>query len=270
MMKNTIKVMSTMMLFSTVLGATTSFAKDEKDKATTTAEVKFIAGGGEGTEVPPTHPEKPGKPITPSFPGGEHGEGGPLSIDFAPNFNFGEQKVSAKDEHYSASLQEAKDEAGEIILVPNYVQVTDVRGSMEGWELTVTQQGEFVSDKDHTLTGAKISLSKGAVASDMPEATLPENQVTDVVELTPEAPVKLMIAGTEKGMGTHTLRFGTLGDNSNEATQEEQAKAVDLLVPHTTLQYADESYKTTLEWNLVSGPGNSETPEEKPEETPGE
>ncbi|MDF0479012.1 WxL domain-containing protein [Vagococcus sp. PNs007] len=266
-MKNSFKTIAAIMLFSTVLGATTSFAKDEKDQAKSEATVNFVAGGEEGEVVPPTHPEKPGNPITPSFPGGGHGEGGPLSIDFAPNFNFGEQKVSAKDEHYSAKLQEAKDENDKDIVVPNYVQVSDVRGSMEGWELTLTQKDNFISDKDHELTGAKITLSNGAVESDMPENTLATNEVTGAVELTPNVPAKLMVAGEEHGMGTQTLRFGTLGEDSTEETQEEQAKSVDLFVPHTALQYADESYKTTLEWNLVSAPGNSETPG-NPEETP--
>ena len=41
---------------------------------------------------------------------------------------------------------------------PNYVQVTDNRGTEAGWSLKVKQEGQFKSTSGKELTGAAITF----------------------------------------------------------------------------------------------------------------
>lgn len=52
------------------------------------------------------------------------GTAGPLSIDFASSFQFGNQKITSETMDYYAKLQEFTSS----LAGPNYVQVTDKRG----------------------------------------------------------------------------------------------------------------------------------------------
>ena len=44
---------------------------------------------------------------------------------------------------------------------PNYVQVTDTRGTWDGWTLTVAESDQFQNTSGEKLTGAELSFSKG-------------------------------------------------------------------------------------------------------------
>ena len=75
--------------------------------------------------VDPTDPEKPVDPVDPTDPMGPNpGTAGPLSIDFASSFQFGNQKITSETMDYYAKLQEFTSS----LAGPNYVQVTDKRG----------------------------------------------------------------------------------------------------------------------------------------------
>ncbi|MFH4233977.1 WxL domain-containing protein, partial [Acinetobacter baumannii] len=73
--------------------------------------------------------------------------------------------------------------------VPNYVQVTDNRGTNAGWKLTVTQNEQFKTTSNQELTGAALTLKNGilnsASGSDAPESlqniTLTPGVASDVV-----------------------------------------------------------------------------------------
>lgn len=58
---------------------------------------------------------------------------------------------------------------------PNYVQVTDNRGTEAGWSLKVKQEGQFKSTSGKELTGAAITFKNGNVvtASDSGKPTGP-------------------------------------------------------------------------------------------------
>src|SRR5699024_9530365 len=110
----------------------------------------------------PVNPDDPTKPVTPDD-NVTPGTAGPLSIDFASNFYFGEQEISTEDKvYYSASQSFNGGTAG-----PNYVQVTDRRGTLEGWKLSVKQQAQFKTAEDDQLVGAAITLKNASVNSTM-------------------------------------------------------------------------------------------------------
>ncbi len=106
------------------------------------AVVNFIENTTPTKPVDPENPNpgKPVGPIDPTKPGGPNpGTQGPLSIDFASSLQFGTSKITTTDEVYSAYAQEVVSD-GVSSFRPQYVQVTDNRGTDAGWKLTVNQE----------------------------------------------------------------------------------------------------------------------------------
>ena len=88
---------------------------------------------------------------------------GPLSIDYASNFNFGTQEITSADKTYFAAATTLTDKTTR----PNWVQVTDNRGTLAGWSLSL-QASEFTNGKTGTgsvLSGATLKLENGHIVS---------------------------------------------------------------------------------------------------------
>lgn len=227
------------------------------DSATTTGKIKFIVDE-DNTVTPPVDPEgSPGEPINPAVPeGGSTGNGGPLSLDFAPNFDFSEQVVSTTTKTYYAGLVADKETGRE---VANFVQLSDKRGTGAGWTLSVIQNGQFSSSDGDVLTGAELHLKHATHNSNMPATVAPDVVASDDVTLGLETAEKLVEAQPKTGMGMHQLRFGNNLDTDKEGNPQEVTAptAVALVVPGSAIQYAKE-YTTTLEWVLSELPTNTE------------
>ncbi|WP_430612669.1 WxL domain-containing protein [Enterococcus sp. DIV0876] len=206
--------------------------------------ISFEADTNPTNPVDPTDPEKPVDPVDPTDPDGPNqGTAGPLSIDFASSFQFGDQLITSETKDYYAQLQSfASGESG-----PNYVQVTDKRGTQEGWSLSVIQNGQFKTAENEELNGAALSIAAGATTSitDMQYAPT----VTASHTFVPNSEVTLVNAPVGKGMGTWIYKFG------NDAA--EGATAVKLNVPGRSVKLAKE-YRTTLTWNLKNVPDNTD------------
>lgn len=202
----------------------------------------------------PVNPIKPGEPATPvdpTKPDGKPTEGtaGPLSIDYASSLNFGTQKISSTDQTYQAAAQKfiEGDEKTEVE-GPNFVQVTDNRGTEAGWTLGVKQDGQFKSETGKELTGAQIAFKNAVVSTDSasPKPSIVERSFS--LKLTPEGngvAQNIMSAKVKEGAGTHLLVFG---DKEGENT------GIELSVPGKTTKYA-EKYATSLIWTLTDVPG---------------
>lgn len=199
--------------------------------------------------VDPLDPTKPVKPVDPNDPNGpEPGTAGPLSIDYASSLDFGKQKITSQDNVYKAKAQVYRDEEGTEKVGPNYVQVTDNRGTEEGWTLQVQQNGQFETDEGENskeLTGAQIVFKNGNVvtgsASEKPtgEAKITANPNGDLQNV--------MSAKSKQGSGTYLLDWGT-----DAATG---ADSIELSIPGSTTKYA-QKYSTTFTWVLTDTPGN--------------
>ncbi|HEK9101701.1 WxL domain-containing protein [Bacillus pfraonensis] len=231
---------------TTLAGGTSAFAA-EKDGGTLNSNA-FIKFEKNTTTVDPTNPTDPTEVVDPVVdpenPDDTHDKGtnGPLSIDYVSNFNFETQKASGNNEVYYAKLDTVQNKKGEQKEVPNFVQVTDNRGTNAGWKLSVTQNGQFKTEKGAELTGAALTLKNGtlnsAAGSDAPTAA--QN-----IALTPGVASDVTTAGEEQGMGTWTNAFG------KDATQGKES--VELTVPGKTKKEQDK-YKTTLTWELKDAP----------------
>lgn len=258
------------LLGTSAIGGTAVAKADEvKGSYDANAVINFIPNN---EPTLPVDPEEPGgggvtpiDPIDPTAPI-EPGTAGPLSIDFASSLNFGTQKISSTNETYYAYSQQVTNEQGVTSNKPNYVQVTDNRGTAAGWTLSVKQVGDLTTTdnvKNKTLPGAAITLD-GMTATSTTTDTL-KPTVTDSVTLVPNSAEVVTTAPVNGGEGTWVTRFGssqTLFDDtaalSDDGTTTEtinKNKNVSLVVPGAIAKSAA-NYQAVLTWSLSDVPGN--------------
>lgn len=228
--------------------------------------VQFTPSTKPTSPVDPINPD-PDNPILPTNPDGskpDSGTAGPLSLDFASSLDFGVQQITSSTMNYNASAQKYTDKNGENETSgPDFVQLTDNRGSFAGWTLSVKQAGQFTTADGNELKGAAVTFGSAQHVS--------ANNTTDGVSTTssftldPTAgaiPVMSGAAattGTNGTSGTHLLRFGDTsalstadvnGDGSSRGTTD---TAIKLNVPGKTAKMAGK-YTTTFNWILADSP----------------
>lgn len=224
-----------------LVGETVTWAED------TNTHMKYQSGGE--TEIKPLDPllpdpTKPVVPVDPTDPTGPPvGTGGSLSVDFTSGFQFGSQSISTKNEIYYAIPQEYTTFNGTKKKGPNYVQVTDIRGTGVGWQLSVKQNGQFQTAELQDLKGAKLFFKNGEMISNISSDYRPIAK--ESFELSLDAEVDVVTANNEKGVGTWLYRFG-----SDVSTGE---KSIRLKVPGNSVKYA-KKYQTSLTWSLKDVP----------------
>jgi hypothetical protein len=256
------KILTSIGLLSALtLGGTLSVFAEDGAVYDTNGIVSFIPG----ENTPPVHPitPDPNDPVKPSNPDGtdpQPGTGGPLSIDFVSSFDFGNHPLSNKDETYSAKAQKYSDGTTH---TPNYVQVSDLRGTNAGWVLTVKQLDEFKSTtqtKHDTLKGAAISLTTNRVSSNSEEEA---PDAFEINSLTPLAETTVMQADNGKGSGTWVNRWGEaehvidveLTDKDGNKYMDKVTPTVSLTVPGKYMKDAVK-YRVSLQWSLSELPEN--------------
>lgn len=242
-------------------------------------------------------------PLPPTEAGGEAGgmgSAGSLRINFAPHLYFGVQAISDVDQVYQAYFLRAGEsqrllqpgDAGYVAGddtwvahrtptvtgnrigedIPHFIQVTDARGTMGGWSLTVantvfsaarsadfmgSQFDLFFPDETgnrHVLAGATLTFSQAV------HNTYANNAATDVgVHATnivldgTGAARNVMAAEPGSGAGIHQTVWGTQAD----ANANDKNASIELFVPGTTTQLGEVDYTTTLTWSLTDVPGNN-------------
>lgn len=220
------------------------------------SSVKFAPSSG---VVKPIDPIVPGNPDPEEPEPPKPGTEGPLSIDYASDFKFGSQQITTKDMTYKALPQTYKNSTK---LTPNFVQITDTRGTNAGWTLNVKQNGQFNNQttQNKELTGAVLKFAAGEKVTDG-SGVVPS---TYVATLDPSgAYSKVMTAKVNEGTGTWVSLFG--GKNglveedvvnaAGNTVKEKRDSGVTLSIPGTTQTDAVE-YATTLTWQLTNTPGN--------------
>lgn len=227
--------------------ASTSFAADVNYNSY--GSVAFEASTDPTKPTDPTDPD-PTHPVDPVNPDGslpDAGTAGPLSIDFASSFDFGKQKITAADQTYYAAAQKFTDASGKAKEGPNYVQVSDNRGTLAGWTLSVTQGAQFTgvttsTGKGSVLDGAVMTLGNGNLQT---ASDTKADVVAATTALQPGVQSGTILGATAgTGAGTQLLVFG----DASTATA-----SVSLMVPGSTTKLAQE-YKTNLTWTLSDTP----------------
>ncbi|MGO2100855.1 WxL domain-containing protein [Vagococcus salmoninarum] len=226
---------------SLVAFATPSYAADKESVAKSEGDIYYEKNDDKTDTVNPVDPEKEieEKPGT--------GEKGPLSIDYISSLHFSKQKVSGSAKRYFA-LPDTVTEKGTGVQteVPNYVQVTDNRGTGAGWNLKVKQDQQFeaVSAKKSKLKGARLTFNNGTPRSSNLNSLAPTTfkSVTLPLDDTSNTGSYVLVMDAKKtaGIGTWVDAFDPNTDGTN---------GVQLDVP-AGLTIEQSQYKTSLTWQL--------------------
>lgn len=244
MKKNHLFIASAALLSLTAFNAlapiTSAFADEQSLK--TAADVNFVEDDETTKPVDPTDPTDPIDPTDPVTP-----TPGPLSIDYASSFHFGEQKISAKDQTYNAELVDVTDSTGTAGKRQNWVQITDKRGTNAGWTLTVKQEQQLTSTDASAkeLKGAEIKIMNAKPKTSSDNLSAAPSQAPAEITLTPSSEVPVMAAKADEGTGTWVDSFGdeTNGD-----------KSISLTVPGVSEKVKDATYSSDLTWTLSDTP----------------
>lgn len=217
-----------------------AFLNGKNDTASTIVEEKIVV-----SPVDPLNPEIEVNPDNkPEIPENQ----GHLSIDFASKFDFGTHGISVNDKIYYAKPQKLIDDDGIVSGErPNYIQISDRRltNQRNGWQLSVKQKGQFISENGHELLGAQLNfLNQTLVTSQGGNAPFLLN--ADSVSLIPNNKQILVSADNNTGTGTWVYRFG----DHNSA-----GKSIALEIPQNANPNA-ESYSTCFLWELNAVPDN--------------
>ncbi|EOH99077.1 hypothetical protein UAW_01034 [Enterococcus haemoperoxidus ATCC BAA-382] len=258
-------ITSALLISTFILGAASPAFADQVAAPTTDATVKFQSesedASNEGNTIDPMDPD--GNGIKPETGEGSVGTKGPLRVDFAPNFKFGTVMMSGNAAKYHPLYPKVNllDETGKVTepvqskYVPHYVQVTDNRGTNDGWELTVsaTPFNGTVVDKNADL---KATLTLGH--SEFSSAVKPvdgkdfkPSTLNTEITLTSEAK-PFIVAKKDQGMGSWAAVFNNGTPASLTAT--DRNPNVTLSVPADSKKDAKEEYKSTITWTLSTTP----------------
>lgn len=253
--------LGTLLLSTIVLtGVQTETLAEEVAKRDTDAQVKFKPSEGPVKPVDPTDPEKPVDPTDPVDPEKpiDLGTNGPLSLDYASSLNFGENEISTQNKVYNASAQlitgVSEDGKQEVKHVPLYAQVTDNRGTLAGWNLSVKQNGQLkASSNSSELQGAEISF-KDVWVNSVSQSKEPSD-VKKSFTLNPNGEIQKVTASSKnEGGGTWVTAFGK-EENIKDEENRTVTESVQLSVPGKSEKLSD-TYATTLTWILTDEPGN--------------
>ena len=85
------------------------------------------------------------------------------------------------------------------------MQVTDKRGTQEGWSLSVIQNGQFKTAQSEVLAGASLSISSGTAISVTDKQYAPT--VVENHTFVPNSEMNLVNVPAGKGMGTWIYRL---------------------------------------------------------------
>ncbi|WP_105957248.1 WxL domain-containing protein [Apilactobacillus quenuiae] len=197
--------------------------------------------------TPPVDPNNPSQPAkTPADPGDPNNtgtnSGGPLSIDYAPNFDFGVGTISGQTKVYT--LANATYADGKTRNHNPFVQISDNRGTASGWNLnaSISDFTNTAGNTNQTLKGAQVSIkSEGNTPQVGFNGTGIAPSLNSSSIALGNASQNLMTANQGQGTGTWIEKF-----DPNQVT---------LSVPGGSAQSATQ-YNANITWNLTASPLN--------------
>ncbi|WP_088041177.1 WxL domain-containing protein [Bacillus sp. EAC] len=201
------------------------------------AVVSFIAGTGPVAPIDPTDPMNPllpPKPTDPTDP--PTGNTGSLTLDYVSSVEFGTNDISNKTEVYSAKSKKP------------FIQVSDRRGTGEGWTVTA-KASKFSNGSNETLLGAVLTFKNGSVISNSlggsPNPTQTVTLNTDGSTISP-----VVSASPGNGLGTWLTSWLGLNPDVNDGALNNN---VTLTIPAGSATVGN--HETTITWTLTDAPG---------------
>lgn len=207
--------------------------------------IEKYTGDGENP-VNPTDPNevvKPG-PNTDGTNPHQPSTKGPLSLNYISNLKFGAQQANGNDAVYQVKPDRVINSQEVEIDVPNYVQVTDHRGTNSGWTLLVKQDSAF-KNGNHSLDGTELVFTTPVLASKSGKENTSPSANANFTLTADGHSAMVMFAAADQGMGTWVDRFGK--------DLEEAKTGVQLKIPGDSKKIAG-LYQTSLTWTLTDTP----------------
>lgn len=229
--------LATITLASTVLVQAADAPVADKTKAENNAQVEVLPGDDE--------PVDPIDPVDPTEPTEQKGK---LTVDGIINFKF--KNVNLKASQFKTGLKEKgkDDNQTEHSTNARSVQITDKRGTGEGWTLRLSQsemRNYSVADQNSNravLKGAYISLplldTKETIftTEDNPSPA-PKNLNYQFKGF--NTPQNVVTAAKDTGLGSWVFKYNTNKDNQ-----------IELNIPGGN--YAG-AYEGIMKWDIISG-----------------
>ncbi|MGX7417567.1 WxL domain-containing protein [Carnobacterium gallinarum] len=200
------------------------------------ADLGFIENTDSTNPVDPSDPSKPIKPTKPPTPG-------PLALNYASDIVFGSHDLSEEEVTFYALLDKATldDGTDEQIERPNFIEMTDNRGTNSGWRLTVKQNGKLKNANGTELIGAFISLQNTEIVTLDEVNSAPTGIKKESIPISDSHEALVVNAEKGTGMGSWSVNFGS------DAT--EGKSSISLFVPKDTPKEKG-IYTTSLTWTL--------------------
>ncbi|MEB5953164.1 WxL domain-containing protein [Enterococcus innesii] len=224
---------------------------DQKSK--TKGQITFIPNTEETIVIPPE--KNPEVNIPTDIPGAT----GPLSIAKAISMNFGFHAISTKDQTYemNAEFAELSDRSG-ITPYVSFVQIQDLRGTNEGWTLSLSLSDFTSTTRNGILKGVEIKLIDPKIHYEgINEENAPSIKGQSLQLIPNTGKVILMAAPFGKGAGTSSFILGNQSDLNNQEIDKKSSiiknASILLTVPGRTEKDAA-IYRSVLNWELAMVP----------------
>lgn len=218
----------------------------------TVADVDFI----KGDSAPALDPDDPSKPLPGDVANKESGntitgQSGDITINVLPKLDFGQNEIDFMQKDFYALLP-----------VRPYLQVTDLRGTGDGWSLTV-KASRFTTTKDgnpgvNTLKDSVIHLKNGKMKSSnadlMNAEKMPEINNDISIKCSGEATDEVEVINAKKsknqGMGAWVARWYPIDKNDKHDTTKTVNENAYLTIPVRSIESG--KHTVTLTWTLVN------------------
>lgn len=202
---------------------------------TSNASITFVPGEGTPPVLDPTDPTQPFEPgVEPGDPSDDPtNDAGPLTLDYVSSLDFGSHSIESEATIYEST-----------VLRP-FIQVTDRRGTGDGWHVTA-QLSAFANETETTLPGAVLTLKNGSVIS---TTTGGEPTANDPVALYAGGAAEIVVNAQEnEGLGTWITRWFPVNPSVPNVND-----SVTLEIPAGAATVGD--HQATITWTLHDAPG---------------
>ncbi|WP_314062748.1 WxL domain-containing protein [uncultured Vagococcus sp.] len=261
------KIIGGLVICGAVLVVSTTTVLAEEFKATTEGSVSFTTDKDKTGVI--TKPEEPGVVIVPEVDEGNKTVGD-LRLQFVPSFKFGINELKVGEQLLNPTLikyeQTVPAETGDKY-IPHFIQVTDVRGKKQGWNLKVSST-TFKTSAGDELPYAKITFKQAKLSNDVYNATELADKVKtfadggNTLDIPTEASQAALVMSTKTadattdGTGTTIVLDDSYDKDKVYAATEKNAQVVltktnkDIPVIAETGQ-PEKVYKATITWTLT-------------------
>lgn len=244
MKKSIIAVTSMMLVMSGALAVNAEEIDTTRNPANTSATITFEQGNEKPEVINPVDPE-----VTPEGTG----QTGALTLNYVPTLDFGTHKLSS--EYLVANNIQNKDASGKVVN-PAFMQVTDLRGNREGWDVQV-KMGAFTTEKDNqvidTLEKAQVKFNKGDVKY-VPSTPLTDDQTSRIMTKAPTTQESTTVVA---GGDAVSIFNAAKGDGAGKWHQTWIDGDSSIQFIGDVSQAYAATYNATAEWTIINAPTNS-------------